>query len=492
MKYPCLLLVLVFLLCDYASTAQTLVTNNESLQVALTEAKPGSEIIMSNGIWNDVEIKITTSGSQDSPITLRAETPGEVLIQGASSLSLGGDHIHVIGLYFIHGHSPDRSVIHFAVGDIVANHCRITQCAIRSFNKAQRNLRDVWVLFKGQHNQLDHCFLSGKTNRGPTVRVNLQGNQNVNNFHKITHNHFGPRPPKGGPSAETIQIGASSTSMCPSHTIIANNLFDACNGEVEIISSKSNYNEFRNNVFYKSEGSLVTRHGNYCTIDGNYFIGDASSDYNGGVRLIGTGHTVTNNYFVNINGKEFRAPLAVMNGIPKSALNRYIQVTDVVVAYNSWINCTEPLQFGIGNNISQKDVLPSSEIRSKRPIRTTVTHNLIYDKEKNTVAVVAHDKLDGITFSNNVTNNEVVDSDQLEGFHLSSFQVSELAADIWTYTSESQFQEVYDGFGFENFEQDILGRLRKKMDAVGAFSSGPLPRLTSLMRLCMVQRGIQK
>jgi poly(beta-D-mannuronate) lyase len=42
---------------------------------------------------------------------------------------------------------------------------------------------------------------------------------------------------------------------------VANNLFEKCNGEVEVISSKTNFNEFRNNVFYKCEGYLVTRQG---------------------------------------------------------------------------------------------------------------------------------------------------------------------------------------------------------------------------------------
>jgi len=68
-----------------------------------------------------------------------------------------------------------------------------------------------------------------------------------------------------------------------------------------------------------------------------------------------------------------------MNGIKKSPLNRYIQVTDVVVAHNSWINCEEPLQFGVGSNIDEADVLPASEIRSERPIRTVVANNLIYN-----------------------------------------------------------------------------------------------------------------
>ena len=88
--------------------------------------------------------------------------------------------------------------------------------------------------------------------------------------------------------------------MTPSYVKVANNIFEKCNGEVEIISSKSNFNEFRNNVFFESEGSLVMRHGNYCIVDGNLFIGSDESQFIGGIRVINTGHWITNNYFYNL------------------------------------------------------------------------------------------------------------------------------------------------------------------------------------------------
>lgn len=485
MKYSIILTVIVmfFIGCKTTSVVPTKlaqtdvlsisVTNNDELYKAISNAKPGDKIIMANGIWEDVQIKITNSGTANKPITLSAETPGKVLIQGQSNLALGADYIIVTGLYFVNGYSPDKSVIHFATKDAVANHCIVSNCVIKDYNKMQRNHQDLWVLMLGRHNQLDHCYLTGKSNRGPTIRVDLKGNQSINNYHKIINNHFGPRPPKGGPSAETIQIGTSHTSMCPSYTLVANNLFDECNGEVEVISSKTNFNEFRNNVFYKSEGSLVTRHGNYCTVDGNYFIGDESSNKMGGIRLIGTGHTVTNNYFYNLRGQDFRSPLAVMNGIPKSPLNRYIQVTDVTVAHNSWINCTEPLQFGVGSNVSQKDVLPASEIRSARPIRTVVANNLIYNTKGDEMPVVAHDKLDGILFKNNVINNQGIEFEELEGITEASFELKEIAEYVYAPSTGFPDEEVYVGFGFEQFNKDLFGASRADNNAVGALTGQP-------------------
>jgi len=475
MKYTVILSVLLILFgsCQESSITPSLksslkVSNQSELNEAIANAEPGNKIVLKNGIWEDVNIRLNVSGTEEKPITLSAETPGSVLIQGASDLKLGGDYLIVDGLYFVNGYGPSKSVISFAIKDTVANHCRLTNCVIKDYNKSQRNQQDLWVIFRGKHNQMDHCYLTGKSNKGPTVRVDLEGNRNINNYHQIINNHFGPRPPKGGPSAETIQIGSSYTSMSPSYTMVANNLFEECNGEVEIISSKTNFNEFRNNVFYKSEGSLVTRHGNYCTVDGNYFIGVEGSENVGGIRLIGTGHNVTNNYFYNLSGVEFRSPLAIMNGIPKSPLNRYIQVTDVTVAHNSWINCKSPWHFGVGSNVSMKDVLPASEIRSARPKRTVVANNLIYNTKGDKNPVMAHDKLDGIQFKNNLINNQGVEFDALEGLETASFTLKELEENILVPTGDFPEKEVYVGYGFEQFSKDLFGKSRDDKNSIGA------------------------
>ncbi|TDQ32410.1 chondroitinase-B domain-containing protein [Zeaxanthinibacter enoshimensis] len=467
--------VLLLFSCSESSRSEDIYVNDIiELNAAISNASPGDEIIMTNNDWTDVEIRFVGYGTEQRPITLKAETPGKVLINGKSDLKLGGEYLIVDGLYFTDGMSPSNAVIEFAINqDTVANHSKVTNCVILDFNKGQRNQTDLWVLFKGRHNELTHSYIAGKANRGPTVRVDLEGNKNIKNYHKITNNHFGPRPPKGGPSAETIQLGNSYTSMAPSYTLVANNLFDRCNGEVEIISSKTNFNEFRNNVFYKSEGSLVTRHGNYCTVDGNYFIGDSNSEQIGGVRLIGTGHWVTNNYFYNLKGKVFRSPLAVMNGIPKSPLNRYIQVTDVVVAYNSWINCISPWQFGVGSNTDQKDVLPASEIRSERPIRTLVANNLIFNRKRDEPSIVAHDSLDGIIFKSNIINSQGITFQHDSILKQAEFSLTELDDNIFIPAEDLSEFERFSGFEFDLISKDLFGNSRAENNSVGAIAGEP-------------------
>ncbi|SHJ37739.1 poly(beta-D-mannuronate) lyase [Maribacter aquivivus] len=478
MKKYFLLLASVFLLISCSEKAiNNAITVNDitELNTAISEAKPGDDIVMANGDWKNVNIKFIAYGKEKSPITLRAETPGEVRITGTSDLKLAGEYLIVDGLHFTNGSSPSSAVIDFGISeDSVANHCKITNSAIIDFNKAQRNQTDLWVLFKGRHNELDHCYIAGKSNRGPTVRIDLAGNNSIKNYHKITNNYFGPRPPKGGPSAETIQLGNSFTSMAPSYTLVENNFFDHCNGEVEIISSKTNFNEFRNNVFYKSEGSLVTRHGNYCIIDGNVFIGDENSEQIGGIRLIGTGHWVTNNYFYNLNGQTFRSPLAVMNGIPKSPLNRYLQVTDVVVANNSWVNCVSPWQFGVGSNIDQKDILPKSEIRSATPIRTIVANNLIYNNKGDKQPIVEHDSINGIDFRSNVINNQGVMFKAVDGLTQKDFGTAVADGDILMPDNSLADFELYNGFEFNQITADLFGNSRADKNLVGAVTGKPV------------------
>ena len=477
MKHLKLLLILIsFAFVFYAckgmiSKVGVKVSNIEELNNAIAEVEPGSSITMTNGIWKDVEIKFFGNGTKEKPIVLKAETAGKVILEGSSDLQLGGQHLKVDGLYFKNGACPARSIIQFYMNDdTLANHCRVTNCVILDFNKSQKNKQDLWVVFKGRHNQLDHCYLAGKSNRGPTIRVELTGNESIKNYHKINNNHFGPRPPKGGPSAETIQIGNSGTSMAPSHTLVSENLFDRCNGEVEVISSKTNFNEFRNNVFYKSEGSLVTRHGNYCIVDGNYFIGDETSPYAGGVRLIGTGHWVTNNYFYNLRGEIFRAPLAVMNGIKRSAINRYIQVTDVVVAHNTWVNCSSPWQFGVGSNVDQKEVLPASEIRSETPIRTTLANNVIYNSKGDPMPIYRHDEIDGIDFHSNVIDNQGVNYDGVEGLKTMDFSMTEIEKNIWVPKTDLNNIDPFVGFEFDQINKDLFGNSREANNSIGATS----------------------
>ena len=261
MKNNLLLSVLLLLLssCGSKSSSESnYVKNIDELNKAVSQIKPGGEIVLANGVWKDVPIIFFGNGTQEAPITLRAETPGEVLIQGTSSLKLGGEYLVVDGLYFTNGSSPSEAVIQFS--------------------------------------------------------------------------------------------------------------------------------------------------------------------------------SVMNNYFYNLSGEISLGPLAVMNGIPRSPLNRYIQVTDVVVAYNTWVNCSSPWQFGVGSNIDQRDVLPPSEIRS------------------------------------------------VQGLEEMDFSMKQLEENIWVPSSDFSHIEVHHGFEFDQITKDLLGNSREVNNSIGATNGTSAAKTNSMDR----------
>jgi len=459
--------LLLFISCNEVSTRLINVANIQELNSAIKEVEPGDEIVLANGVWNDVQIQFTGKGTKEKPITLRAETAGKVFVEGESSLKIGGEYLVISGLYFRNGYTPLETIIEYRIDSKnIANNCKITQCVIEDFTQLDRDKQDHWIEFWGRNNELSNCYIAGKSNPGPTVMVYLKGNEHIKNNHQIINNHFGPKPRTGGPHGETMQIGGSSTSMTPSETNVENNFFERCNGEVEIISSKSTSNKFKNNIFFECEGSLVLRHGNYATVDGNIFIGNDNSDFIGGIRVVNTGHWITNNYFYKITGNEFRSALAIMNGIPKSPLNRYNQVTDVVVAYNSFVDCKSPWQFSVGANTDKSDVLPASEIRSARPERLIVANNLIFNHEADEYPIKNYNKVDGVTFKNNFLNSKNKSEVQSDGIVTSGIDMTKLSD--WLYVPTENNEDIYSGFDFEIIKTDLFENSRAQNSAIGA------------------------
>ena len=137
----------------------------------------------------------------------------------------------------------------------------------------------------------------------------------------------------GSNGGETLRIGTSHFSLTNSNTLVENNFFDRCSGEVEIVSNKSGANTYRGNTFYESRGTLTLRHGNGTLVENNLFQGNGAP-YTGGVRVINAQQTIRNNMFRNLTGTRFSGSLVVMNGVPNSPINRYHQVDGAIIEQN--------------------------------------------------------------------------------------------------------------------------------------------------------------
>src|SRR5258705_10753460 len=91
----------------------------------LTDAlRPGDVVVMTNGIWMDQRIVFRGRGTTTKPITLRAQTPGHVVLAGNSWVSMEGEHLVVSGLFSKSGDSTNEGI------SIKGQHCRLTDTAI--------------------------------------------------------------------------------------------------------------------------------------------------------------------------------------------------------------------------------------------------------------------------------------------------------------------------------------------------------------------------
>jgi poly(beta-D-mannuronate) lyase len=393
-------------LCAIAACAATcpafaedhLVRDQQEYARALERLEAGDRIILADGEWRDFEMVVTGRGEAQRPISVSAQTPGGVTLTGQSNLRIGGQYIHVSGLVFRDGYSPTGAVISFRrdAGD-VARYSRVSEVVIDGFSKPDRNETDYWVSIHGQNNRFDHNHLAGKTNRGVTLAVRLDAPESRENHHRIDHNYFGPRPVLGSNGGETLRIGTSHFSMFNSNTLIENNVFDRCDGEVEIISSKSGGNVFRNNLFLRSQGSLTLRHGDGNLVERNVFLG-YGKDNTGGIRVINRDQTVRDNYMEGLRGSGFAGALTVMNGVPNSPVNRYVQVEGAQIRRNSIIDSTR-ITLGAG----------ADEERSAAPIESVFADNLLGGASEDPF-IRADADLSGIAFENNAVIAGEVDA----------------------------------------------------------------------------------
>ncbi|NDV63425.1 hypothetical protein G0Q06_13245 [Puniceicoccales bacterium CK1056] len=358
---------------------------------------PGDTIIWRDGVYLDQRIHVSASGIAGAPILLRAETPGGVMFKGESAIKFGGDYIEVSGFYFYNGDDHDRdipsSLVQFRSnnGNRHAHHCRLTECAFVDYNFWEVDSDDddedgdttekiwansKWVQIYGTNNRVDHCHFSGKIVRGALIVVEMvpqdgdDGTPYASFAHRIDHNSFGPNPVGWSDNEfETVRVGTSNYANFRGDIVVEHNRFFQCDGEIEVISNKSSYNTYRNNVLIGCKGSLVLRHGDHCVVENNLILGMGRSG-TGGIRLNGEGHLIRGNYIEGIRGTGLRA------GITLRAAGRvtgadtnggYEQVRNVEVVHNTVLDARESLQLC---ELGSKD-------NNYRPTDTIIANNLI-------------------------------------------------------------------------------------------------------------------
>ena len=127
-----------------ASPNETTVGQLSDFKDAIAQASRGDIITINNGTytnWN--QVKITQSGTAGNPITIRAESPGNVVFNGNNNeFIISGAFIVLDGLTFQNRNSGDGGVKGVIWLD-GARHSRITNCTFD-------NIQGIEIIYIGR------------------------------------------------------------------------------------------------------------------------------------------------------------------------------------------------------------------------------------------------------------------------------------------------------------------------------------------------------
>lgn len=340
LKLAILLLSLLF--ANVAEGKSVVVSS--ATELAKVKAYGDTEIVWRNGKYADEVVTITASGTAKKPLIIRAESDGGVRFTGKSSLRIKGSHIVVRGFVWDNPTLEKGVVVAF---DRTSSHSLLEECLITGEESEMRPQNNIkWVSIWGKQNRVERCSFLDKRDLGQILIVRLAEGDKAPR-HIVRNCHFSRPNAMLNESRNRIngqcciRFGTSNVAHQQAECVVENCYFEQCNGEGEIISSKSCGNIFRNNLFYESKGSLTLRHGNNSQVLDNYFIGN-EQPLTAGIRVVGEGHIIKGNYLCGLRvGSRLHHYCAIhlLQGQENAPAGGYQQVKNVTVSDNTIVDC---------------------------------------------------------------------------------------------------------------------------------------------------------
>ena len=321
----------------------------------ISKLQAGDTVLIKDGIYSNQDINIAYIANAKNRLYIKAENQHKVIFSGTLNMKISGSYITLSGFVFENGGNSESI-------QIMGSSNRITNCKI-SFNDSEGPIVSIY----NKKNRIDHCLFENFDKKG--VWIDVKRNNELN-YSLIDHNIFKNRAPGSSNGYETIRIGLSSNSLTNSRTIIMSNIFENCDGEIELISSKSSENIIYNNIIKNSKGSITLRHGNRSIVSKNKFLQNSIID-TAGIRIIGEDHLVYDNLIERVNGG---AAISISNGVENTKLNGYAQVKRLRLSKNVLINNNVDFLIGI-----------SKSGGTLTPILSKITDNIIYKNNNNSI-----------------------------------------------------------------------------------------------------------
>jgi poly(beta-D-mannuronate) lyase len=290
-------------------------------------------ITIANGRYDSwkVTVPATVSGASGRMISIRAETPGGVVLTGRSHIHISGDYIELADLVFEETGAPSIT--------IHGDHNRVTQVDFkRAGTRANTHRPILRIESPGSDNEIDHCEFLGSASVSIQVKVHPDEHRRMPLRNSIHHNLFKDIARYSKNGQEPIQLKCRAGRVCELMTRVEYNSFVRADGDAELISIKSSRNLIRYNVALDSNGGIALRGGNDNLVDGNVLIRTRS-----GISITGHGQTVVNNF---IDQPRVDGILIAVGS------ERYRAATDDIVAHNTVIRAGTPIRFNLRDPVA--------------------------------------------------------------------------------------------------------------------------------------------
>ncbi|MCX6141936.1 MAG: T9SS type A sorting domain-containing protein [Ignavibacteriales bacterium] len=315
------------------------VSSVAALQAAINGASAGDVIVLDNGTYLNSTLAIGTSN-----ITVKAGTPGGVLLNGTNAITISGSYVTFTGFQFTSGSIDGIAIVVSGSNDL------LTQLNFRGYS-AQK-----YINLQGQYDEVSFCNFENKPVTAPQGNlIHIAPNGIVPNYARIRYCSFKNMPGAGGDNGnECIRIanGTQSTYVCK--TLVEFCYFENTGmGDSEAISVKSQENVLRYNTFKNNQDAMmVFRNGDNNIGYGNFFISA------GGIRVKEANNIYCyNNYFENsgIGGNSDAVTYVYYTANTTNVLQ------NINFLYNTFVECGDiDLDKGATNNTWSNNIFQKS------------------------------------------------------------------------------------------------------------------------------------
>jgi hypothetical protein len=278
--------VLVFLTSAIgADAASNYVSSISALQTAINNSVNGDLIVLASGTYSNNTININKSG-----ITVRAATPGGVILNGTDDINISGSRVTFSGFQFLNSGTNTTGI----PIDVTGNQNLLTQLNFDGFSMQKY----INIQAPSRSNEVSYCNFRNKPVTAQIGNlIHVGADVSVVGYHKIRYCSFQDMPGAGGDNGnECIRLSNGAQSNYIARTLVEYCYFNNTgDGDSEAISIKCRANVIRYCTFTNNpDAMLVFRNGHDNVAYGNFFINA------GGIRVkeANNGY-IYNNYFQN-------------------------------------------------------------------------------------------------------------------------------------------------------------------------------------------------